>query len=137
MAKKSNNNPPEINQDWYPVNPNDKPDKRLKRIMAIQDRKQEELLRQVEIPESIPTPNFSTVYTHMNNLWQVTGFRCLDCGKTMSKPGSIQKHPLVCKQTLKINKEEEQEILARVKSYANKKDTAGILVGWTRSFPNT
>lgn len=112
----------ELEQDWYPTRPGAEPDSRLKRLMSNTDTRQMKLIEMTHVPDEIPEPNFSTVYTLKNKLWQATGFRCLDCGKVFAKANTVEKHPLVCNRGLKINKEEEQYILSRVKQNANKKD---------------
>ena len=114
----------ELEQDWYPNKPNMEVDARIRRIATGTDTRQKKILEKIPMPEQIPQPNVTTVYAYKNKLWQVSGFRCLDCGKLMNSLQIVEKHPLICNHGLKINKQEEDEILKLVKGYKNadKKD---------------
>ena len=106
----------ELEQDWYPNKPGMENDARIKRIAAGTETRQARVLAMTQIPEEIPEPNYSTVYVWKKSLWQMSGFKCLDCGKLFPKVESLEKHPLVCNRGLKINREEEQELLKLVRN---------------------
>lgn len=107
----------ELEQDWYPNKPGMPNDARIKRIATNTDTRQAKLIAMTQIPENIPEPNFSIIYVWKESFWQHTGFKCLDCGKVFVKPSVLEKHPLVCNKGLKINREEEQELLKLVRNY--------------------
>ena len=107
----------ELEQDWYPNKPGMPNDARIKRIAAGTETRQAKVLAMTQIPENIPEPNYSTVYVWKKSIWQLSGFKCLDCGKLFPKVESLEKHPLVCNKGLKINREEEQELLKLVRNY--------------------
>lgn len=116
--------PPEMEQDWTDK-PGQRPLVRIGKLMATNNTKQKNLLKEVEHTTDIPKPNMSSVYGYnkLDKEWKQLGYKCFDCGKVMSDDNLAQKHPLVCKQTLKINKEEENELLKLVRNYnANKEN---------------
>lgn len=97
----------ELEQDWYPNKPGMEVDARVKRIMRSTDTRQKNLImNQEDIPKELPHPNFATVYAYKKRLWQTIGFKCMNCGKVMSEVSLLEKHPLVCTNALKINKED-------------------------------
>ena len=125
MSRPKSNEPPkifnitELEQDWYPNKPGQDVDARIRRIATGTDTRQKKILEKIHMPEQIPEPNVTTVYAYKNKLWQVSGFRCLDCGKLMNSLQIVEKHPLICNHGLKINKQEEEEILKLVKGNRN------------------
>lgn len=109
----------ELEQDWYPNRPGQPVDARINRIASGTNTRQQKLIEKAKPMDKIPEPNVTTVYAYKNKLWQVVGFRCMDCGKLMSDLNIIQKHPQVCSHGLKINKQEEEEILKLVRKDSN------------------
>ncbi|CAB4153367.1 Protein of unknown function DUF1922 [uncultured Caudovirales phage] len=107
--------PASYEQEWY-----DKPGKlplsRVARIFNNNDTRQMNEIQSLEvIPDEIPKPNVVTVYGLKYKQWLLIGWRCVDCGKTMAQEETRDKHPLVCDNKIKINKErilkqEEEEM---------------------------
>ena len=111
MANKIKNLPSqqELDQDWYPNKPGQEVDARLKRIAHSTDTRQYKLLQMTENKTNIPPPNFTVIHAYKKKLWQVVGFRCIECGKVLSDLTIVEKHPLICTYGLKINKDEDEE----------------------------
>lgn len=107
----------ELEQDWYPNKPNMQVDARVRRIANGTDTRQLKKLEEMNLmtEKDIPQPNYTTIHAYKKDEWQVVGFRCIDCGKVMGKMSIVEKHPLICNFSLKINKEEEQELLQKVR----------------------
>ena len=94
----------------------DKPgQKRLSRITRLinnTDTRQENLIKKTQIPDVIPEGNYSTIYAlDENKKWKTVGYKCMNCGKTMSKTNVAINHPLICTNELKINTLQEEEIM--------------------------
>lgn len=122
---KSKNAPPELEQDWH-----SDPDKptlhRINKLIGLSEMRQSQQLLQVDDTTETPEPvEMSKVYGYDNQTrkWQVLGNKCNECGKLLREGRITDKHPLICKRTLKINTDED-EILSKVKGfkYAYKKD---------------
>lgn len=108
-----------LRMDWDPL-PGQDNITRIQRLMITTDNKQEKELKNMTTPINTDLePNMSKVLVWNNNKWEVTGQRCLDCGKVMSKQTLIDKHPSICDKGLLINKQEEQELLQLVRRKQN------------------
>lgn len=103
-SKKSKNT--EI--DWLPQ-PGEKPLSRITRIMAMNDTRQINKFSELDIPEELPTGRYSIIYGMKPHGWELIGYKCLECGKAVSKLDIIQKHPLACKKELLINKDKGEQ----------------------------
>lgn len=85
---------------------------RVNRIFTHNDTRQLTIIENMENkPEEIPTPYVSHVYGKEKNKWVHIGYKCLHCGKTMAKENTMQQHPLICDNKLKINKETEGDFM--------------------------
>lgn len=123
---KTKNAPPELEQDWH-TDP-DKPTlSRINKIIGLTEMRQSEKLLQVDDTTTPVEPvGMSKVFGYDNQTkeWTHLGYRCWECGKVLREGRITEKHPLICKRTIKINKTEEDEILKLVRRYtdANKKN---------------
>lgn len=108
MGKPSKSAPRELENDWY-AKPGQHRLARVKRIMSGTDTRQETYINNLPMTDNIPEPNLSTVYALDDyNKFKVIGYKCNDCGKSMSKLNIAEKHPLVCDKSIVINKEKEK-----------------------------
>jgi hypothetical protein len=103
--------PNDINSEWE-----DKPGQlrfaRLKRLMALTETKQDNVLLNTVMPEQIEKPSYTTVYgLDIDKKWKEIGYKCLHCGKAFSKLVKMIEHPLICEKTLKINSNTEDEFM--------------------------
>lgn len=110
----------DLPRDFQKMNWDPKPGQtniqRIKRLMATQNTKQERELQTMPTPENVQT-NYSKIFVWNDGKWHETGVRCMDCGKVMSKPQVIEKHPLICDKAMLIDKEED--FLKYVKKSSN------------------
>jgi len=114
----SKNAPPEFEQDWH-TDP-DKPTlSRINRIIGLTEMRQSEKLLQVDTTQQVEPVEMSKVYGYDNQTkeWKPLGYRCWSCGKVLREGRVTEKHPLICKRTIKINKSEEEAILKLVRKY--------------------
>lgn len=113
---KSKNSIPEYEQDWY----NSEPDKptlhRINKLIGLSEMRQSEQLLQVDTNITPEPIKMSKVYGYDNQTkeWKSLGYKCWSCGKLLREGRITEKHPLICKHTIKINTEEE-EILSKVR----------------------
>ncbi len=114
MARPTKNIAKALEQDWHAPEGQD-PLSKIKRILSVTDARKETTKDPIVIPEDTPIPQMSKLfgYNRKTQTWEHLGYRCFSCGKPLRDGRVTEKHPLICKRTLKINKE-EQEILARV-----------------------
>ena len=122
---KTKNCPPELEQDWH-TDP-DKPTlSRINKIIGLTEMRQSEKLLHVDTSTPVEPVGMSKVfgYDSQTKEWKPLGYRCWECGKVLREGRITEKHPLICKRTIKINKSEEDEILKKVKGFkhAYKKD---------------
>lgn len=113
---KTKNAPPEFEQDWH-TDP-DKPTlTRINKIIGLTEMRQSEKLLQVDTTQTVEPVEMSKVYGYDNQTkeWKQLGYRCWSCGKVLREGRITEKHPLICKRTIKINKSEEEEILKLVR----------------------
>lgn len=111
MVRPTKNTTNALEQDWFSEEQDD-PFKKIKRILSVTEAKDSG----VAIPPDLPIPKMSKVYGYNRKTksWEQLGNKCHDCGKPLREGRVTEKHALICKRTLKINKEQEEEILARV-----------------------
>lgn len=103
MVRPSKNVPRALEKDWF-AEPGEDPLAKINRIFSCTESRDDGK----EIPKDIPIPNMSKVfaYDHKTKAWTHLGYRCFDCGKPLREGRVTEKHPLICKKTLKINKED-------------------------------
>jgi len=114
QSKKPPNSPPDFEAEWITNKPGQHNTQRFERLTALHDTKQKNLLKLMPVPNEIPPVNITTIYAVKNKQWVMIGHKCIDCGKPMNDPEVIKKHSLICKNDKEINRQEEQEILARI-----------------------
>ena len=114
QSKKPPNSPPDFETEWISSKPGQHNTKKFERILAVNTTRQLTKLKTMTIPTNIPPVNISTIYAVKNKQWVMIGHKCIDCGKPMNDPEVIKKHSLICKNDKEINRQEEQEILARI-----------------------
>ena len=85
---------------------------RIKRIMAHTCTRQETKLQKLNtVPTEVPKANLSKIYgLNTENSWEHLGYRCLDCGRSMNQPITVELHGLACDKQLIINRIEENEM---------------------------
>ena len=114
QSKKPPNSPPDFEAEWITNKPGQHNTQRFERLTALHDTKQKNLLKLMPVPNEIPPVNITTIYAVKNKQWVMIGHKCIDCGKPMNDPEVIKKHSLICKNDKEKNRQEEQEILARI-----------------------
>jgi predicted Abi (CAAX) family protease len=114
QSKKPPNSPPDFEAEWITNKPGQHNTQRFERLTALHDTKQKNLLKLMPVPNEIPPVHITTIYAVKNKQWVMIGHKCIDCGKPMNDPEVIKKHSLICKNDKEINRQEEQEILARI-----------------------
>lgn len=113
---KSKNCPPELEQDWH-TDPDQPTLARINKIIGLTEMRQAEKLLQIDNTQTVEPVEMSKVYGYDNKTkqWTHLGYRCWSCGKVLREGRITDKHPLICKRTIKINKSEEEEILKLVR----------------------
>ena len=114
MVRPLKNTSRAVEQDWYADSDQD-PLHKVQKILSMTESKDDG----AALPKEIPKANLCKVfgYDRKTKQWTSMGNRCFECGKLLREGRVTEKHPLICKKTLKINKvrEEEEEILKRVR----------------------
>lgn len=128
---KSKNAPPELEQDWHNLDPDpDKPSlARINKLIGLSEMRQSEQLLKVskmeeqELLKTVEPVQLSKVFGYDNKTkkWSMLGYKCWSCGKLLREGRITEKHPLICKRTLKINTEEEEilKLVRKSKTDAN------------------
>lgn len=119
MGKKtSKKSIPEYEQDWFAL-PGKPTLSRINKIIGLTAQRQEERVERMknEQVEDLSVPRMSKVlgYDNQDRTWKQIGYKCFDCGKLLREGRITEKHPQICKRTLKINKTEEDDILKLVR----------------------
>jgi hypothetical protein len=108
MVRPTKNISRALEQEWY--SDGSDPFKRIRHILNCTESRNNDEEQPIVIPDDVPVPQMSKVYGYNNKTktWEHLGNKCHDCGKPLREGRVTEKHPLICKRTLKINKDKEE-----------------------------
>lgn len=118
MAQKKNRyitNTTEVSNEWY-AKPGKHKLSRLSRIIQNASTRQQQL---VANNTETQTPDYSIIYGYDEDIksWVQMGYKCLNCAKVLKDLELMSKHPIICSNVLKINRDEETQILDLVRKH--------------------
>ncbi len=80
-------------------------DSKINRIIKTNNTREAHLINlKTNLPKELPEIRFSTIYAYKKSIWEIVGYKCLDCGKLLSDKNVIEKHGIICTKELQINK---------------------------------